>query len=403
MLQLREMKKVALGIEINNNAGRGILGGILKYISNRSQWHIRLLSYPETLSATSVRQLMANGIDGLIVNHVGDEATARELKAIPIPVSFIDVDHPFIRKRRTKTAFIGNKNEVIGSLGAKKFLSLGKFRSFAFISHPKGPSWSETRQSGYCTELKKHGINPLVLVDAFTDRLMRLPRPIAVMAAWDYKAIEILETCRELGLRVPDDVSVIGVDADPLICGFTNPSLSSVAPDFERLGYCAAAALDAMMSGRKTKEPNNILCHPKGLVERASTRFLPPAAALIHHAKEIIERDAVHGLSVQDLAMRLGVSQQLLALRFRQYEKMSIRDTILETRLGHVKELLKHTKRNFAAVAKESGFNSANRLAHLFKDKFGLSLGEYARLQSCRAGAGRNTKARGADTAIART
>ena len=95
------------------------------------------------------------------------------------------------------------------------------------------------------------------------------------------------------------------------------------------------------------------------------------------------------------------VSQQLLALRFRQYEQKSVRDLILDTRLEHVKELLKHTRRDFAAVAKESGFNSANRLAHLFKEKIGLSLGEYARLQVRRDGRKRSARATATDRKIA--
>ena len=373
------MKKVALGIEINNNAGRGVLGGILKYISTHGQWHVKILSYPDSLSADVVRRLQENGFDGVIVNHAGDMDTANELRSTPLPLSVIDIEHPQILRRRAKIALIENKNDSIGELGARKFLALGKFRSFAFIAHPNNPAWSEDRKAGFCAELKRHKITPVILANDFTGELLRLPRPTAVMAAWDYKAIEVLETCREHGLRVPDDIAVIGVDADPLICGFTNPSLTSIAPNFDRLGYCAAAALDAMMFGRKLRGRNTVLCRPTGLVERASTRFVPPATALIHRASEIIERDAVHGLTVQDLALRLGVSQQLLALRFRQFEKRSAREMILTKRLELVKDKLSRPHADLTTIAHECGFNSANRLAHVFKQKFGLSPGAFAR------------------------
>lgn len=382
------MKKVVIGIEINNNAGRGVLGGILKYVSSHDHWHVKILSCPEALTAVAVRHCQESGVDGIIVNHVGDPDTANELRSTPIPVSAVDIEHPQILGRRSKIAFIGNRNDIIGELGARKFLALGRFRSFAFIAHPNAPAWSENRKSGYCTELKRHKITPVILTGGFTDELLRLPRPTAVMAAWDYKAIEVLETCREHGLRVPDDVAVIGVDADPLICGFTNPSLTSIAPDFDRLGYCAAAALDAMMSGHKLRRKNNVLCRPTGLVERASTRFIPPATALIHRANEIIERDAVHGLTVQDLALRLGVSQQLLALRFRQFEKRSVRETILTNRLGHVKEKLGRSHADLTTIAHECGFNSANRLAHVFKQRFGLSPSTFARKVAAKIKAG---------------
>ena len=373
------MKKVALGIEINNNAGRGVLGGVLKFASGRSQWNIKLLTYPESMTPEIIRNAKSNGIDGFIVNHVGDESTAAELKSTSLPVSFVDIDHPLIRRRRRNTAFIGHRNDIVGALGARKFLSLGKFRSFAFVGHSDEPAWSMKRQSGYQAELKKFGITAEILTDDLARGLTSLPRPIAVMVAWDYKAIEVMESCHELGLHIPDEVSVIGVDDDPLVCGFTNPSLTSVAPSFERLGYCAAAALDAMMNGRKNRTQNCILCRPMGLTERASTRFLPPAVVLLHKAKEIIERDAIRGLTVQDLSIRLGVSQQLLALRFRQFEKRTVRDTILDTRLEHVKTRLTHQNASLASIAHECGFNSANRLAHLFKQRFGLSPGAFAR------------------------
>lgn len=377
------MKKVAIAIEINNNAGRGVLGGILKYISGQGQWHIKLMSYPETMTAATIRSAKSNGFDGIIVNHAGDAAMARELRKVPLPVSAVDVSNPTIRKRRTKIAFADHQNREVGELGARKFLSLGKFRSFAFVAHPDKPDWSEERRRGFSQELQKHGIAPLVLREAdFLVRLRELPRPVALMAAWDYKAVEVMESCREAGLRIPEDIAVIGVDADPLLCGFTNPPLTSIAPDFERLGYLAAAALDAMMSGRKLDRANHVVCRPKGVVERESTRFLPPAEALLRRAQEIIARDAPKGLTARDLALRLGVSQQLLALRFRQFEKKSVRERIIEAKLDHVREMLQRTDRNFAAVARNCGFNSVNRLAHLFKERCGESLGEYARRYS---------------------
>ena len=379
------MKKVAIGIEINNNAGRGVLGGILKYISGRGDWNIKLMSYPETMSAAVIRNAKANGFNGILVNHTGDAATALELTRTPLPLSVVDIHDKDIRRRKKRTAFIGNRNREIGALGAKKLLSLGQFRRFVFVGHPARPVWSEDRRDGFCGELARHGLTAKILLqDDIRQALATLPRPLAVMTAWDYKAIEVLESCREIGLDVPADVAVIGV-----------------APNFVRIGYCAAAALDAMMDGRKTRSINFIDCKPLDIVERASTKFLPPVEALLKHALDIIQRDAIHGLSVHDVAMRLGVSQQLLALRFRQYEQKSVRDLILDTRLEHVKELLKHTRRDFAAVAKESGFNSANRLAHLFKEKIGLSLGEYARLQVRRDGRKRSARATATDRKIA--
>ena len=99
------MKKVAIGIEINNNAGRGVLGGILKYISGRGDWNIKLMSYPETMSAAVIRNAKANGFNGILVNHTGDAATALELTRTPLPLSVVDIHDKDIRRRQKRTAF----------------------------------------------------------------------------------------------------------------------------------------------------------------------------------------------------------------------------------------------------------------------------------------------------------
>ena len=377
---MKKVKKVLIGIEVNNNAGRCVLGGILKFVSGSGRWNVSLMSCPETLTARTVRSARFADVDGIIVNHLRNDETARALRDIDVPVSAVDLYNPILAERRRRIAFVGNDNLKIGAWGARKLLSLGRFRSFAFVPYRETAPWSDDRMRGFVEELRRHGRRNVTILDGDDVRaLEKLPRPAAVMTAWDYKAVQVLEKARELNLKVPQDIAVIGVDADPLICSFTNPSLTSVAPDFERLGYCAAAALDAMMDGRKLEKPQVVRCRPKEIIERDSTRSLPPVEALLQRAKEIIARDAEHGLTVRDLALRLGVSQQLLALRFRQFESRSVRETILAAKLERVRACLRETDRNFAAVAKACGFRSANRLAHLFRERFGLSMRDYAR------------------------
>ena len=197
------------------------------------------------------------------------------------------------------------------------------------------------------------------------------------MAAWDYKAIEIMGYARKLGLSIPDQIAVVGVDADPIVCGFSNPPLTSIEPDFERMGYAAAAALDAMMCGRKLNSINRISCPPKGIVERASTYFLPTGKSLVDQAKTIIKQEATRGLSVKALSARLNVSPQLLALRFRQFEDTTPQNLILQTRLEQAKKLMRNPKIKLDAIAEQCGFSSKNRLFHVFKERFGITIGDF--------------------------
>ena len=232
----------------------------------------------------------------------------------------------------------------------------------------------------FVEELKRHGIRATVLADGGSPQeIAALPKPAAIMAAWDYKAIEIMGYARKAGFAIPEQIAVIGVDADPIVCSFTNPPLTSVEPGFERMGYAGAAALDAMMCGRKLNSAIRIPCLPKGVIERASTSFLPTGRALVDRATTIIAQEAANGLSVGALSARLKVSPQLLALRFRQFKQTAPRELILRTRLEKAKKLLKDPAMKTESVASQCGFSSKNRLFHVFKERFGMTVGEFRR------------------------
>lgn len=372
------MKRVLINIQTISFAGRSVLEGILKYTSGNCDWNIDLSIKPNELTGRLLRQAPDAGFDGILVNHTGTAGADSALLETALPVATVELPEKCILNRRLNTASVWSRNDLIGEIAARHFLSLGRFKSYLFYSTKTGEPWSEGRWRGFRKILKSHNITPTVAASETLDERLRLPRPIAVMAAGDPLAVDVLTACKQRGLRVPEDVSVIGVDCDPLLCEFSRPSLTSVDPDFTQLGYAAAAALDRMMRARKATPARNISCKPKGLRERDSTRFLSPSAALVERAKSIIAHEACRGLSVRDLGLRLGVSARLLSLRFQQHEKRTVREEILNTRLERVKTALARPHGSLAALASECGFSSANRLAHLFKQRFGMSMREYA-------------------------
>ena len=374
---LRAMKNVLLGFNVDNYAARSTLAGILKFASRKSAWELRIATAPDRMTADMVRRAPAEKIDGIIANDVADETVARALAETPLPISLIECADRLVPERKTNIARACTRNPEIGALGARHFLDLGRFRSYAFAPHQSGAPWSVERQAGFIDEMAKHGICPEILTGALNKEITKLAKPAAVMAAWDYKAIEIMVCARKAGLKVPDDIAVIGVDADPLVCEFTNPPLTSVAPDFEGLGYAAAEALDDMMCGRRRRTCTKIYQPPKGIVKRASSHYLPTGRSLVDRAKAIIEKDAANGLTIKALALRLNASPQLLSMRFRQFGDVSPHELITHTRLEKVKAMLISSNAGLADIASQCGFNSANRLSHLFKSRFGITLTTY--------------------------
>ena len=372
------MKNVLMCYDAANYASRCVIMGVQKFTTQKSDWNVRMLSFPEVLTADMVLRAPAEGYNGILLPLFTEPDVADAIAKTPLPVSFRTIDHLLTPQRNKKVAEVSIDDTAIGAMGARHFLELGKFNSYAFVPHSDAPYWSEQRMNGFITELKRHEIRATVLFGGGTPQeIADLPKPAAVMAAWDYKAIEIMGYARKLGFSIPDQIAVIGVDADPIVCGFSHPPLTSIEPDFERMGYAAAAALDAMMCGRKLNSVNRISCPPKGIVERASTYFLPTGKSLVDQATTIVKQEAARGLSVKALSARLKVSPQLLALRFRQFGGTTPQNLILQTRLEHAKRLMKNPKIKLDAIAEQCGFSSKNRLFHVFKERFGMTIGEF--------------------------
>lgn len=372
------MKNILMCYDAVNYASRCVIMGVQEFITQKDDWNVRVLSFPEVLTADMVRRAPADGYNGILLPLFTEPDVADAIAKTPLPVSFRKIDHLLTPQRNKSVAVMSIDDTAVGAMGARHFLGLGKFNSYVFVPHTDAPYWSELRMNGFINELKRHGVKATVLPCGGTLReIAGLPKPAAVMAAWDYKAIEIMGYARKLGFSIPDQIAVVGVDADPIVCGFSHPSLTSIEPDFERMGYAAAAALDAMMCGRKLNSVNRISCPPKGVVERASTFFLPPGKSLVDQAKTIVTQNATRGLSVKALSARLKVSPQLLALRFRQFGGTTPQNLILQTRLEQAKKLMRNPKIKLDAIAKQCGFSSKNRLFHVFKKRFGITIGDF--------------------------
>ena len=372
------MKNVLMCYDAGNYASRCVIMGVQKFTTQKSDWNVRVLSFPEVLTADMVLRAPTEGYNGILLPLFTKSDVANAIAKTPLPVSFRKIDHILTPQRKKNVAVVSIDDIAVGAMGARHFLGLGKFNSYAFVPHADAPYWSEQRMDGFVKELKRHGIRATVLLGGGTPQeIADLPKPTAVMAAWDYKAIEVMGYARKQGFSIPEQVAVIGVDADPIVCGFSHPPLTSIEPDFERMGYVAAAALDAMMSGRKLNSVNRISCPPKGIVERASTYFLPTGQSLVDQARTIIKIEATRGLSVKALSVRLKISPQLLALRFRQFGGTTPQNLILQTRLEHAKRLMKNPKIKLDAIAEQCGFSSKNRLFHVFKERFGMTICEF--------------------------
>lgn len=200
--------------------------------------------------------------------------------------------------------------------------------------------------------------------------LRQQPHPLAVLACNDVCAQQVLNACREHGLRVPEEIAVMGVDNDDVLCNLCDPSLTSIEPDTERLGEEAAQTLDHLLSGRAPATLARAIS-PLRLVERASTDTVAIEDPILVAALRYIRDNVGEGIAVKDVLAHLGRSRSDLEKRFRLSLQTSVRAEILRRRMDRVCRLLQETDAGLDQVASLAGFATAAHLCRLFRKQFG--------------------------------
>jgi LacI family transcriptional regulator len=209
--------------------------------------------------------------------------------------------------------------------------------------------------------------------------LRGLPKPTAVFAPNDARARLVLEACSLAGLRVPDEIAVLGVDNDPLLCESTVPSLSSIHTGGFRRGQIAAEMLDDLMHGREPRE-KAVSLPPISIATRGSTGYAAMSDPSISKAIAFIRRHAATGgIDVGDIVKAAGCSRRYLEQRFRLRLGRSIRDELLGERIEHVKNLLSSTNLSIGEITERAGFVRESHLGLLFRKATGATMLQWRR------------------------
>ena len=378
----RQILRIAVALWMNGASGRDILSGIFRYARTRNVWDIQLMPLPNGVRPEIPAQMAEAGVDGIISASFSPQVKSL-LDATAAPLVFIGPSIDIPRPMGGAVVFVNQDDEGIGAMGARHFLALGAFNGFGYLHAISDSSWIDLREKGFRDVLTGAGkacstltldMNPEDHInhDVLGDWLESLPKPAAVMAFFDYQALQILNVCRERHIAVPGQVSVLGVDNDELLCEFSDPPLSSIQPDHEQTGYLAARELDALMT-RPGKRPHALTCPVLRIVERGSARPLTPSAHLVRKAREFIRAKAERGIDVADVVAHLKVSRRLADLRFREVENRSIRQVIEDRRMELAEKALAETDWTLRRIAAASGYRNVKTFEAAFRRKHGMS------------------------------
>jgi LacI family transcriptional regulator len=211
--------------------------------------------------------------------------------------------------------------------------------------------------------------------------LMELPKPVAVFATNDLLGHHVLDACGVGELSAPEQVAVLGVDNDELLCGLCDPPLSSINPDPERIGYEAASWLDRMMKGERTPDEAFLEVPPLGIVVRQSSDIFAVPDEDFATALRFIREHACDGITVKEVAEHVAVSRSWLERHFRLHLNRSPQAEIRNVQIKRCKELLRDTDLPLRTISRLAGFKHIEYMSVVFKRLTGESPGHYRNLK----------------------
>ena len=376
-------RRIALAFPYGRAFVEQVVEGILAYARRQADWQI--LRFPERLSP-SLDWLQGWQGDGAFV-ILSTPEDARIARALPFPVVNITAYFP-----KPGVATVTADHREIGRVAAQHLLER-RFRKFGYYG--SGDLYfSQLRRDGFVGAIRQHGGRCAVLEvpsivasgkmwmrqqQELEDWLRSLQPPVAIMASTDLRADMLLETCRRLGLRIPDQVAVIGVDNDPVIVDHSQPPLSSVARNDQQAGELAASLLHELMAGRRTRRLWRFV-PPTGVVARQSTETMavedPELAGLIHYIRQHIAEN----FGVERLPPLVQCSRRTLEHRFRTHLGAPPSAVIHRLRVDQARRLLEaRPKQSLAAIAAACGFSNVRHFRLVFRRFQKQSPAEYRR------------------------
>ena len=333
------------------------------------------------VSLTWIRSQKA---DGIIAQTWNPDIVDKILESgLPAVVSGI---HPSIDTMLQ----IKTDDTACGRLAADYLMERG-FRSFAFCGF-EGIQWSQNRARSYTEKLAESGMKAVVYDPAHSKRgyvsgpavraiaqwLKSLTKPVAIMAANDDRALEITLACKMADLDIPDNVSILGVDDDELICDLSRPPLSSILLSTEMAGYRAAEMLYTIMQHKPIcPADRRIDVTPLYVVTRNSTDILAIEDSDVAAAIRYIREHARKNISVGDVVNEVMLSKRTLQQRFKKIRGHSIHKEIKRVRVNVLARMLLDTHLSISRIAESLEFPDVAYLSNWFKHEMGMSPSAY--------------------------
>lgn len=378
---------VRLLINASTHYGRNLVRGVSRYVQEHEHW--TLLFEPLVFEGTRVTANLKQA-DGMIARvwspRVGRHVEACGLKTINVSEDEAGAGLPRVI----------NDHEAIGEMAAAHLQGCG-FRRFAFCGY-HGKAYSKARQDAFtrwCAERdlpcevylsKDTTSRPLSdELETLADWLRGLEHPTGVFAASDWRGHHILLASAIAGVAVPQDIGVVGVDNDDVVCDIAPTPLTSIDPHGVQVGYRAAELLHAWIA-EGVEPPREEVCRDVTINRRRSTDVLLVEDEVVRAALDRMRPKGRLPHTIDEVLRHLPISRRPFERRFLQAVGMTPHAALSQIRLERMADLLANTNLPISEVAHRCGFNYGHHMASIFRNAKGMTPGEYRQRYGKRGG-----------------
>jgi LacI family transcriptional regulator len=381
---MKQTRRVCLLIETATSWGVRLIKGIGRYSQQAGNWLIHVEPWGRYERFRIPEDWEGDGI----IARINNDALAEEIAEIGLPT--INVSwHPYSGGRIVRCT---TDPDATGKMAAEYFLSAG-FEHFGYCAPLPVLGYSDELAESFCKYLEAANhvchICPAsvesqqsIAWNAQLANLVKwveqLPRPAAILCWSAARGRQVTEACYYAGIRVPDEIAVLGGDYDELMSYISNPPLSTIDLPADQIGYAAAELLDGMMRGKKPRK-RGLFFPPTRIVVRHSTDTLAIDDEMVRDALCLIRARAHEDIHVSDVVRELAVARRALEQRFMRLVGRSPAEEIRRVRIEEAKRLLVESDRSISDISRATGFGHQDLLSRVFRRTTGLTPTEFRR------------------------
>ena len=383
--------RIALLFNANKVYDRQIISGIGNYLlSTRVAWDL-FLEEDFRCRLTGIERFDGDGI----IADFDDPAVCEALRGCPLPVVAVGSSYEDETHYPPELPYIATDNTQLVSLAYSHLIGAG-LPHFALYSLPQAPEnrWAQQRELAFVSLRAAEGRSAEEIdaeiyrglstsapswnqaIEQLTGWLEKLPKPVGIIAVSDARARQLLQACLTAGIAVPEQVSIIGIDNDPLSRTLTRIPLSSVIQGTEEMGRTAAHLLHQMLHGARFPG-RRIRVPPVGINVLESTLHQPLTSPYVMRARHFIRQYGCQGIRTEQVADYVGVSRSSLEEYFRRELQCTVHQEILRHKLDAAKAMLARRDASSAEVAIRCGFTSLQYMYAVFRRELGCTPREY--------------------------